>query len=147
MNKFQIKNSPVQTRAQEARIDAFALKIRQYLQAGSEQLDGDVPAQLKAARERALDRQKKEQDVLVLAQAPVYQGTDILTISPSWWKKGLGWTLPALILFFALFGANQWQEAQRIDELAEIDALILSDDLPLYAHLDPGFVAKLQSVE
>jgi hypothetical protein len=59
----------------------------------------------------------------------------------------LGWILPALILFFALFGANQWQEAQRIDELAEIDALILSDDLPLYAHLDPGFVAKLQSGE
>ncbi len=52
-----------------------------------------------------------------------------------------------MVLFLALSGANQWQEAQRIDELAEIDAMILADDLPLNAHLDPGFIATLQPGE
>jgi hypothetical protein len=143
MKKLQLRNASVQTRRQEEYMTA--LKIRQHLQFSSEQLDKEVSSRLRAVRERALDSQKKEQDALIIAQSPVYQGAEVLAMSAPWWKQNLAWAVPVLMLVLTLFGANQWQEGQYIDELAEIDALILADDLPLDAHLDPGFITTLQT--
>ena len=148
MKKLQLKNSDVQFRALEARQAVFSMKIRQYLHQSTEQLDHDIAERLRVGRELALEQQKKEQDVLIAVPAALYAGSNTSTMTQSpWWKQGLSWTLPAVVLFLALSGANQWQEAQRIDELAEIDAMILADDLPLNAHLDPGFIATLQPGE
>jgi hypothetical protein len=148
MKNLLFKNPGLHSRVQESREAAFALKIRQSLQKSSEQLQGDVTARLKVARDQALDRQKQSQEVLIVAHRPAYLRSD-LEAEPShpWWKQGLVWVLPALVLTFAMAGANEWQQAQHIDELAEIDALILADDLPLDAHLDPGFATTLHTSE
>jgi hypothetical protein len=36
-------------------------------------------------------------------------------------------------------GIYTWQQSQRAAELEEIDALLLTDDLPIDAYLDRGF--------
>jgi hypothetical protein len=148
MKNLPVKNSSSCHRAQEAGELAFALKIRQHLNQGSEQLGQDISARLRSVRLGAAEQQKKEREMLLLIPASVYQCSEITYPTPmAWCKQSLAYLIAALLLVFALIGANQWQEAERIDELAEIDALILADALPINAHLDPGFIAKLQDNE
>jgi Protein of unknown function (DUF3619) len=47
--------------------------------------------------------------------------------------------LPALILVAALVGMSYWQDYRNTEELAEIDAMLLADDLPFNAYLDTDF--------
>ena len=44
-----------------------------------------------------------------------------------------------LILAAGVFGWQQWQFDQQTRELEELDAQILSSDLPIDAYLDRGF--------
>ena len=46
-------------------------------------------------------------------------------------------------LLLSLAGTAYWQILQQEDEIDEIDALLLSDDLPINAYLDKGFDAWL----
>jgi hypothetical protein len=47
--------------------------------------------------------------------------------------------LAVLLLAAALFGYQQWQLDQQTREIEELDAQILSSDLPIDAYLDRGF--------
>jgi len=53
----------------------------------------------------------------------------------------LRWPLAALVA--GLFAIAYFEDQQRTAELADIDAAMLSDDLPLTAYLDHGFNAYL----
>ena len=57
----------------------------------------------------------------------------------------LGVAIPMIALVFGLGGLYQYEQQQRIAELAELDAAVLSDELPLTAYLDHGFNAYLES--
>ena len=50
-----------------------------------------------------------------------------------------------LALVIGLGGVYQYQQQQQIAELAELDAAVLADELPLTAYLDQGFNAYLES--
>ncbi len=50
---------------------------------------------------------------------------------------------PLMALVIGLGAIYQYEEDQRIAEMAEIDAAVLSDELPLTAYLDQGFNAYL----
>ncbi|MCS0465728.1 DUF3619 family protein, partial [Burkholderia mallei] len=50
---------------------------------------------------------------------------------------------PLALLLARLIGIAYWEDMQRTAELADIDAAMLSDDLPLTAYLDHGFNAYL----
>jgi len=52
--------------------------------------------------------------------------------------------LPALLLVIGLFGIYGWQQKQKVADRAELDAMLLSDDLPIDAYLDKGFQAWLK---
>jgi hypothetical protein len=52
--------------------------------------------------------------------------------------------VPLLALVAGLAGIYQYEEQQRIAEMAELDAAVLSDELPLTAYLDDGFNAYLE---
>jgi len=43
------------------------------------------------------------------------------------------------VLVFGLIAINVIQDDKRANELAEIDAALLTDDLPPAAYADPGF--------
>jgi hypothetical protein len=53
--------------------------------------------------------------------------------------------VPILALVIGMGGVYQHEQQQQIAELADIDAAVLSDELPLNAYLDPGFSAYLES--
>jgi len=88
---------------------------------------------LQAARELALSRQRPE-------RAPALAWADNLLGRSSGWTTGVVYTVLSLALLAgSAAGIYNWQLSQRIAELEEIDAQLLTDDLPIDAYLDRGF--------
>jgi hypothetical protein len=114
-----------------------AHRIRRYLDEAPA-FDGRVLARLKAARELALERQR------VTAPAPVlvWAGDigDIVT-QPSRYLPQLA--LLAVLMLISAMAINQWRAGMRDAEIEEVDAAILTGDLPFNAYLDKGFDAWL----
>lgn len=99
--------------------------------------DGAVTERLRAAREQALAHQLQE--VAISAPAVAYPHP---LRSPQQSRPLLA-SLRALaavgLLAVAWFSVYSWQQAHQIAELEEVDAQLLSDDLPIDAYLDQGF--------
>ncbi|MDK3024604.1 DUF3619 family protein [Cupriavidus taiwanensis] len=123
----------------------FAHEIRAALDAGADALPADISERLAAARRIAVARKKAEAPVLVPqlampgAHAPLFDDdASPLHRAGAWLRRlGLVWTLVALGA--GLVGIYHWQEQKRIEELADIDAAMLLDDLPPTAYADEGF--------
>ena len=47
-------------------------------------------------------------------------------------------------MVLSVTGIYTWQQSQRLAEIEEIDAELLTDDLPIDAYLDRGFEAWLK---
>jgi hypothetical protein len=60
-------------------------------------------------------------------------------------SQALAWAVPLFALVAGLAGVYQHEQKQHIADLAELDAAVLSDELPLTAYLDDGFNAYLAS--
>jgi hypothetical protein len=105
--------------------------------------NGDVPAgalaRLEAARASALLHQRQPAPASVLNWAGSVAG---VSGGPRHVVSRV--VLPALVLALGLFVVNYWHQAQLAQENAEIDAEVLTGDLPLDAYLDKGFDAWLR---
>lgn len=102
-------------------------------------LDGETLARLKAARERAIARQRITAPRVVLAWADNLTGS--LGGSASVVYRFL---LPAAMVIFGLVAIYTWQQSQTVQELVEIDSGVLTSELPIDAYLDRGFDAWLK---
>ena len=110
----------------------FGNKVRLILNQGL-RLDAGAAERLRAARERALARQRPE-------PAPVLAWADnVLGNFGGWSGFSMRLVLPVAFLVAGLAGIYSWQQQQRAAELEEIDAQLLTDDLPIDAYLDRGF--------
>ncbi|MBC7686270.1 MAG: DUF3619 family protein [Bdellovibrionales bacterium] len=118
----------------------FAYKVRHALNARLDDLPESTTDRLAAARQAALSRKKAHAPVR-LAQGQLAGNTGSL-LSFSFLNR-MGVIIPLLALVAGLAGIYQYEEQQRITELAELDAAVLSDELPLTAYLDEGFNAYL----
>lgn len=114
----------------------FALWIKQELDQGSHQLSPAVQFRLQAARRRALDRQPTRIRALSLAGV----GRLFEDHARAWLAPAA--TVIALSLMFV--AGSQLTAAQQAGEMEEIDSALLSDDLPIDAYLDRGFVKWLK---
>ena len=125
----------------------FTHKIRQALNEGS-RLDGDsgarIAERLRAAREQALARRKLEREP-VLAWA---RGAARGVIGGFGGIGGFSFRLllPAALLVAGLIAIYSAQQAQSAADAEELDAKLLTGDLPIDAYLDRGFEAWLKKV-
>jgi hypothetical protein len=62
---------------------------------------------------------------------------------PNWWGK-LAAAAPLLMLVLGLIAINLIQDDIHIKEIADLDAALLTDDLPPAAYTDPGFAHYLK---
>ena len=128
--------------ALEARV---ALRIAGALSQGSETLPHDISERLRVARLRAMDRAR---ELRKLSAAPAYpaQGGGVLAVAgpPAWWLRVAAFAPLALLLVGLLFIQSSYVD-QQVHAAAEIDAAILTDDLPPQAYSDPGFVEYLRT--
>jgi len=116
----------------------IAYRIKQCLNRGLE-LDAGKLVRLKAAREQALARQRVESGTPMLAWAGNVIGK---SGGPSSLVPRV--LLPIAVLILGLIAINHWQDSQLAAEIEEIDAAVLTGDLPLDAYLDKGFDAWLK---
>jgi hypothetical protein len=116
----------------------FGNKIRQVLNQGT-QLDSGILQRLRTAREGALRRQLVSRPVTGLAWADGLIGS-----FGGYTGFSFRLVLPMAVLVGGLLAINGWQQNQRVAEVEEIDAMLLTDDLPLDAYLDKGFEAWLK---
>jgi hypothetical protein len=119
----------------------FALRVAARLSEAADELPAGAEERLRFARERALERARARQ----AAPAVVGQrgGAAALGGGPSRWFK-LASALPLVVLVVGLLLIGEWHSRQQVAAAAEIDAMLLADDLPPGAYSDPGFVEFLK---
>lgn len=116
----------------------ISYRIRQILNEGPA-LDTGKLARLRAAREQALARQGRG------AAHPVLGWADNVTGrfgGPGPFAASL--FIPMVVLILGLLAINTWHQSQVAQEIEEIDAGLLTGELPLDAYLDKGFDAWLK---
>jgi len=133
-------SSAVDTKERE-----FALAIRRALDESVSGLPQPTLDRLASARRLALQRKKPEpahEFVLVPALAGAAGISFEAAPAPRRARRfALLW--PVLALVLSLSAIAYWEDQQRLAETADIDAAMLSDELPLNAYLDHGFNAYL----
>ena len=120
--------------------DELARKLVQYLDDGAEQLEPRVRERLAAARRNALSR-FHERPVTVLGLA--WAGSAAVWLTEHG-LHGARLLIAAAALVIATTGVLYWQGAGPFNGLAEIDAYLLTDELPINAYLDKGFDSWLK---
>ena len=126
--------------------DQLGRKIAVRLSAGNAELEHDVLERLRVARQQAIARRKVAEPIAAAAVS-VSGGTASLHFNeggPGLWSR-LAAALPLLALVAGLLTIYVTQADNRADEVAEIDAALLTDDLPPAAYADPGFLQFLKS--
>ena len=115
----------------------FAHRLRPYLNEGA-RVDARVAARLRAAREQALAAYRPErQDWVALPAGTVGRLGGVRAL----WVRIV---LPAVVLCVAFAATYVWQQRQGAAEVEELDAQLLTSDLPIDAYLDQGFAAWLK---
>ncbi|WP_244744442.1 DUF3619 family protein [Paraburkholderia terricola] len=124
----------------------FARQVRRALDENAARIPSATVDRLAAARRAALAR-KKPETVSAPVLVPAFAGAGTPQLDTPQRRRSplrrfaLAWPLAALVA--SLIGIAYWEDQQRTAELADIDAAMLSDDLPLNAYLDHGFNAYL----
>ena len=125
----------------------FAYKVRHALNEAADHLPPSTAERLTSARKIALSRKKKESGLRIfLAQRTFAGEAGGLLDTRLPWLARIWFALPVLVLVLGALGLEsiyQHEQQRHISELAEIDAAVLADDLPLSAYVDHGFNAYL----
>ena len=127
----------------QTQADQFGRASAALLTQGAQSLPAGIKDRLHAARMKALSVRKAEK---VRVQKPVFAGSigNFSSGSNGLWDT-VGWVAPLVVLVFGLIGIAQWQNDSRITDIAEVDAALLTDDVPPDAYADSGFMAFLKN--
>jgi hypothetical protein len=121
--------------------DRFGRAVARRLSAGTDELSYEARERLRAARVRALAARKEEVAPVTVGRG----GAATLGLAERSWFNRVASVLPLLILAAGLVMIHTFQADRRASELAEVDAALLTDDLPPAAYADPGFVQFLKT--
>jgi hypothetical protein len=124
----------------EARL---AARLAGTLTQATQNLPHDVSERLRVARQQALARAREVR--LAVPAATTVAGVSAagaLTVSGFWprWQRAAS-LLPLVLLLVGLIAIDQWMTREQVLTAAEIDAQLLSDDLPPAAYTDPGLLS------
>jgi uncharacterized protein DUF3619 len=126
--------------------DRFGRQIAARLTAATAELPYGITERLRAARVQAVARCKPAH--LVRASSVFGSGgAATLTFGGdgvSLWNR-IASALPLIALAAGLIFIHAVQDDWRASEVAEVDAALLTDDLPPSAYADPGFAQFLKS--
>lgn len=126
-------------------VDRLGQAIARRLNEHATDLPHDISERLRAARMQALAQRKREPvnvlvPQLVMAGSPANAPDEGLNL----WSR-LASALPLIVLLFGLASIHIFQNEHRTNEIASLDAELLTDDLPPAAYTDPGFLIFLKS--
>ena len=114
--------------------DQFGLTAAALLRQGTQSLPAGIKDRLYIARLKALSVKKPEK-VRIVQHVFASSSGSWFTGSRSFWDN-VGWLAPLAVLVFGLIGIAQWQQDSRINDIAELDVALLTDDVPPDAYAD-----------
>ena len=126
----------------------FGMRVASLLGERAQATAPDISERLRFAREQALTRGQAARRQVQAAGAPVVVGRGraaTLANPLGWWFK-FGSAAPLALLVLGLAGIAHVHEKAQIAAVAEVDAALLSDDLPPAAYTDPGFAEYLKTI-
>ena len=127
----------------------FGVRVASMLGERAQSTAPDISERLRFAREQALSRAQAARRQEQLATAPaavvVGRGRSATLASHLGWGVKLGSALPLALLVLGLVGIAHVHDKAQIAAVAEVDAALLSDDLPPAAYTDPGFAEYLKT--
>jgi hypothetical protein len=129
-----------------SRVDQVGQAIARQLNDHAIDLPHDISERLRVARMQALSQRKLEPVRLLAPQLVTAHGSSMgkLDEGLNLWGR-LASALPLIALIFGLATIHVLQNEFRANEIAQIDAELLTDDLPPAAYTDPGFLIFLKS--
>jgi uncharacterized membrane protein YhdT len=125
--------------------ERFGLRVASRLSDSLDDLPYEISERLRAARVQAVAKRKIVATKMA-SNLVNLGGSSSLTLGsdqPSWWGK-LATAAPLLMLVLGLITINLIQDDIHIKEIADLDAALLTDDLPPAAYTDPGFAHYLK---
>jgi len=126
----------------------FAAQVTARLADGTAELPYDISERLRAARMQAVAKRKVAVSVRTASSTVAQGAAAAMTLGDdeeTGWFNKLASLLPLLALVAGLLIIQFVQDDNRIKELAEVDAALLTDDLPTAAYTDPGFLEYIKS--
>ena len=126
----------------------LASQLAAVLSEGVRALPHDITERLRFGREQAL---AKVRDMRLAPQAAA--------ANPAWlnsagtlsmggplpgWHRALS-LFPLLMLVAGMFLIDRWATREQVMAVADVDAVLLADDLPPTAYQDPGFIEFLRA--
>jgi hypothetical protein len=139
----------------------IAQLAREALDESAEHLPWRVTHRLATAREAALARLPKQAQVAVPKPATAQAAHAIVVASAAGGRSsaggdadgrrrfGLGLAaivVPIAIVAAVLYGISEWDSRLRADDIADVDAAVLVDEVPISAYADRGFGVFLRNV-
>ncbi|MCP5267099.1 MAG: DUF3619 family protein [Burkholderiaceae bacterium] len=131
----------------------FGERIRRALDEQAARVPYRVASRLAAARMRAIERLPRSVEANVTGpvlatgagHAAVMGAGDPDSGEPTPLAGLLVVVLPLLLLAFGLVSIAQWSDSRRAEEMAEIDAAVITDDIPIAVYADRGFGVFLKN--
>jgi hypothetical protein len=141
-------NQQADAHALEAAQAHLGLRVAARLTESADGVGHDITERLRFAREQALERARASRRVAAEATsaAVIIQSSSTAALSgpPSLWLR-LASLLPLVVLVGGLVLIHHVNDREDIAAAAEIDAVLLADELPPAAYSDPGFSEFLKS--
>lgn len=125
----------------QAPADRFGRAVALRLSAGTDEMPYEIRERLRAARTRAVQARRPEAEPVAVGRG----GVATLGAREGSWLHRIASVLPLLVLAAGLVLLHGFSSERRASELAEVDAALLTDDLPPAAYADPGFVQFLKT--
>ncbi len=126
--------------------DRFGRQVAARLSAGTAELPYNIAERLRAARVQAI-AVRRPANLRMASSVSGSGAAATLTFGnegPSLWRQ-IASAIPLVVLAAGLILINTVQNDRRASEVAEVDAALLTDDLPPSAYADPGFVQFLKA--
>lgn len=128
------------------RVDQVGRSISRRLNEHAADLPHDITERLRVARMQALSQRKPEPLRIFVPHlaTPGGPGMGNSEEGLSLWSR-IASVLPIIFLLLGLATIHIFQNENRANEIAQLDAELLIDDLPPAAYTDPGFLIFLKS--
>lgn len=118
--------------------------VKRLLDESAQDIPAHIQARMNAAIANAVQAHAAKQRVAPSAAATPGALSNLIRQFSEWFNRpALSVAVSALFVAGAAFGVAQFgveHHDARVSETADLDAAILSDDLPPDAYLDPGFI-------
>lgn len=126
--------------------DQFGKFVAKNLDQNLGNISPKAKLRLEKARELAISKKKPEKAFAWANRIKLAGANSTSGGSSGKWLRGASLIAPMIALTIGLLGIYQWQQDARINDIADVDTALLTDEVPPDAYADNGFLVFLKNL-